>query len=227
MARTKQTARKNLGGKSPRRSPASRQSARFSNIQFSNVQETSSSEEEENQIYVKYKGKEIPIQQYIDILTNNNSQNDDDSNDYIKNNAEDLMESLVIAEEVDDYELYKKLVENNKTLVDKLDGHFWPELFSGGSKKEIEFWVNYSEKSQRILDLSLIPIFYEHLFDIGLNQPNIDMDEIGDAIDDLIEKAKSETNFEGGQQKKYMARIKKIKKRDDELNSKKSVVHGK
>lgn len=211
MARTKQTARKNLGGKAPRKSHASRQAARKSTVSIQN-----DASDDENQIYVNYKGKEITIQNYIDIITgdyepDNNNQN---INDYIKDNADDFMESLELAQEANDFELYKKLVENNVALIDKLDRRYWPELFSSGSRKEIEFWVNYPEKSQRILDLSLIPIFYEDLFEVGLDQPNIDMDETDDAIDNLLEKVEAENQFKDGDGKKYMARIKKIKDRN-------------
>jgi hypothetical protein len=119
--------------------------------------------------------------------------------EYIQNlslNTEDkFLELLEKAIQNEDFKEYEKIVK--ATNLKNMEPEIWLEIYSGDSRKEIEFWVNYPGRVISIRELNLINLKFNDLFFMGLKRDDLDLDlidEVKEAIEDRIEELSKAEN---------------------------------
>jgi hypothetical protein len=118
----------------------------------------------------------------------------------VNENIEDrFLENLRKAVEKNDFVKYRKLIDSNTKILNGIDNDFWCETFSGNSRDEILFWIDYPERQLNICDLCFIKPEFEDLFYIGLKRQDLSVDGADQFVDELEFELERLTEAENGE----------------------------
>jgi hypothetical protein len=103
-----------------------------------------------------------------------------------------FLKKLVLASDNEDYMAYHQIVLSNKKLIKDIESDYFREIFEGGKKKEIEFWIESEYRELTIHDLMLIPYKYDTLFHKGLDREDVSLEGVSDIVEMWKEEIEGE-----------------------------------
>jgi hypothetical protein len=101
---------------------------------------------------------------------------------------------------------YGQLVNANLPILNGIVKDFWMEIFDGENRQEIMFWINYPGWKLNPMYLAALSPANDDLFYLGLNRPNLDLENL-DGLIEVLEENFEEAEQEERDERNYVSYI--------------------